>query len=185
VFCGAEKSGVFMLISIRDCKYSKKDRHWIEYVYSEYVDSLADLNTGVYRLLNPENPQQDEIFANWFANEHSHPLVILRGPDPVGFALVTRPRVASSGGTLADYNMAEFFVRKQYRRSGAGRSAAALIFDRFAGEWEILQYQRNPGAVMFWRKVVADYSRGNFTEKTSNGETRHRFRSRPQVRQEN
>ena len=27
-----------MLISIRDCKYSKKDRHWIEYVYSEYVD---------------------------------------------------------------------------------------------------------------------------------------------------
>jgi predicted acetyltransferase len=103
----------------------------------------------------------------------------------VGFALVTRPRVASSGGTLADYNMAEFFIRKQYRRSGAGRSAAALIFDRFAGEWEILQYQRNPGAVMFWRKVVADYSRGNFTEKTLNGETRHRFRSRPQVRQEN
>ena len=87
-----------MLISIRDCKYSKKDRHWIEYVYSEYVDSLADLNTGVYALLNPDNPQQDEIFANWFANEHSHPLVILRGPDPVGFALVTRPRVASSGG---------------------------------------------------------------------------------------
>lgn len=173
-----------MLISIRDCKYSKKDRHWIEYVYGEYVDSLADLNTGIYQLLSVGNPQQDEIFANWFANELSHPLVILRGPDPVGFALVTRPRVASAGEKPADFYMAEFFIRKQHRRSGVGRSAANLIFDRFAGEWEILQYQRNPGAVSFWRKVVADYSRGVFTEKTSNGETRHRFKSRPQVRQE-
>ena len=174
-----------MLISIRDCKYSKKDRHWIEYVYGEYVESLADLDTGIHKLIDAENPQQDEIFANWFANDHAHPLVILKGPDPVGFALVTRPRVPGAGEKLPDFHMAEFFIRKQYRRSGAGRNAATLIFDRFAGEWEILQYQRNVGAVAFWRRVVADYSRGNFTEKTSNGETRHRFRSRPPVRQEN
>jgi predicted acetyltransferase len=173
-----------VLISIRDCKYSKKDRHWIEYVYGEYIESLADLNTGVYPVINSGNPQQDEIFASWFASDHAHPLVILKGPDPVGFALVTRPRVAKAGEKLSDFYMAEFFIRKQYRRSGVGRSAASLIFDRFAGDWEILQYQANPGAVMFWRRVVADYSRGIFTEKTSNGETRHRFKSRPQVRQE-
>ena len=47
-----------MLISIRDCKYSKKDRHWIEYVYGEYMDSLADLNTGLYKLIDAGNPQQ-------------------------------------------------------------------------------------------------------------------------------
>ena len=174
-----------MLVSIRDCKYSKKDRHWIEYVYSEYLESLADLNTGAFSLLDPEYPRQDEIFANWFANDHSHPLVILKDPDPVGFALVTRPRVASAGAKLADYYMAEFFIRKQYRLGGAGRSAATLIFDRFAGEWEILQYQRNPGSVAFWRRVVADYSCGQFTEKTHNGETRHRFKTRPQLRQPN
>jgi predicted acetyltransferase len=173
-----------VLISIRDCKYSKKDRNWIEYVYGEYVDSLADLNTGLYKLIDPGTPQRDEIFANWFANDHAHPLVILRDPDPVGFALVARPRVASAGGRLADFHMAEFFIRKQYRRSGTGRSAATLIFDRFAGDWEILQYQRNPGAVAFWRRVIADYSHGNFTEKTSDGETRHRFRSRPPMHRE-
>jgi predicted acetyltransferase len=167
-----------MLVSIRDCKYSKKDRHWIEYVYGEYLESLSDLNTGAFRQLSDSPPQQDEIFANWFANDLSHPLVIMQEPDPVGFALVTRPQVASRGEKLPDYVMAEFFIRKQYRRCGAGRSAAALIFDRFAGEWEILQYQRNQGAVAFWRRVVADYSVGQYTEKTSHGETRHRFRTR-------
>jgi predicted acetyltransferase len=173
-----------MLISIRDCKYSKKDRQWIEYVYGEYVESLADLNTGVFPVATADRPQQDEIFAYWFANEHSHPLLILKGPDPVGFALVTRPRVPNAGEKAADFHMSEFFVRKQYRRSGVGRDAATLIFDRFAGEWEILQYQRNPGAVIFWRKVVADYSGGHFTERSRHGEIWHRFRSRPQVRPE-
>ena len=83
----------------------------------------------------------------------------------MGFALVTRPRIAGAGESSADFHMAEFFIRKQYRRSGAGRDAATLIFDRFAGEWEILEYQRNPGAVAFWRRVVADYSRGQFHGK--------------------
>lgn len=172
-----------MLISIRDCRYSKTDRNWIEYVYGEYLESLADLNTGTFPAFDPENSQQDEIFANWFANEQSHPLVIVRGPDPVGFALVVRPRIASAGSKLPDYTMAEFFVRKQHRRAGIGRSAATLIFDRFAGDWEILQYQRNPGSVAFWRRVVNGYSRGQYTEKAANGEVRHRFASGPQRRQ--
>lgn len=173
-----------MLISIRDCKYSQKDRNWIEYVYGEYLESLADLNTGVFPLIDSANSLQDEIFANWFANDLSHPLVILDGQDPIGFALVTRLRIVNSGARLPNYTMAEFFIRKQYRKNGAGRSAATLMFDRFAGDWEILQYQRNPGSVAFWRRVVSDYTRGQFTEKTSNGETRHRFKTRPQRRQE-
>jgi hypothetical protein len=56
--------------------------------------------------------------------------------------------------------MSEFFVREKHRHIGVGRNAATLIFDRFAGEWEIVEYQRNPGSVEFWRKVVAAYSLG-------------------------
>ena len=41
---------------------------------------------------------------------------------------------------------------KQQRRLGVGRSAVPLILDRFAGRWEIVEYQRNPGAVSFWRR---------------------------------
>ena len=78
-----------MLISIRDCRHSKKDRQWIQSVYGEYMDSLADLNTGLFSVIGADTPHEDEIFANWFSNDHSHPLLILKGAEPVGFALVT------------------------------------------------------------------------------------------------
>ena len=116
-------------------------------------------------MLGASNPHQDEIFANWFSNDHSHPLVISKGSESVGFALVTRPRVAAAGETKVNYHMSEFFIRKPYRRMGIGRDAARLIFDRFAGDWEIVEYQRNPGAVSFWRAVLAAYCKGRFTER--------------------
>jgi predicted acetyltransferase len=75
--------------------------------------------------------------------------------------------------------MSEFFVRKPHRRAGIGRDAATLIFDRFAGDWEIVEYMRHPGSVAFWRRVVAVYSKGQFTEQSSNGEVHQRFATRP------
>jgi predicted acetyltransferase len=166
-------------VSIRDVKHSKQDRRWIQSIYGEYIESLADLNTGLFSVLGANNPHQDEIFANWFSNDQSHPLLILKGTDSVGFALVTRPRIAMAGEKAADYRMSEFFVRMQYRRSGIGRDAATLIFDRFAGDWEIVEYMRHPGSVAFWRDVVTRYSAGRFTERSRNGEVQQRFASRP------
>ena len=167
-----------MIVSIRDCRHSKKDRQWIQDVYGEYLDSLSDLNTGLFSVLGADTPHEQEIFANWFANDHSHPLVILKGSDPVGFALVTRPRIPAAGEEAVTYHMSEFFIRQAHRRVGIGREAATLIFDRFAGEWEIVEYQRNPGSVAFWRRVLATYGDGKFSERSRNGELRQRFASR-------
>jgi predicted acetyltransferase len=171
-----------LLISIRDCRHSKTDRQWIQSVYGEYIDSLADLNTGLFSVIGADNPREEEIFANWFSNDHSHPLVILKGAEAVGFALVSRPRIPTAGETTANYRMSEFFVRKQHRRVGIGRDAATLIFNRFAGEWEIIEYQRNPGAVAFWRRVLAGYGEGRYTERSRHGEVQQRFKSRPAIR---
>ena len=99
----------------------------------------------------------------------------------MGFALVTRPRIPAAGETAVDYHMSEFFIRKQHRRVGIGRDAATLIFDRFAGDWEIVEYMRNPGAVAFWRRVVSVYSAGRYSERSRHGEVRQRFTSRPRA----
>ena len=69
---------------------------------------------------------------------------------------------AAAGETAVNYHMSEFFIRKQHRRVGIGRDAAKLIFDRFAGDWEIVEYLRNPGAVAFWRRVVSAYCAGRY-----------------------
>ncbi len=167
-----------MLVSIRDVKSSKQDRQWIQSVYGEYIDSLADLNTGLFSVIGTGTPHQDEIFANWFSNDQSHPLLILHGREPVGFALVVRPRIPKAREKPPNYRMSEFFVRKQHRRAGIGRDAATLMFDRFAGDWEIVEYLRHPGSVAFWRNVVAHYSAGHYTERAHNGEVQQRFTSR-------
>jgi predicted acetyltransferase len=167
-----------LLVSIRDVRQSKQDRLWIESVYGEYIDSLADLNTGLFPVLGQGNPHEDEIFANWFSNDQSHPLLILKGRDSVGFALVTRPRIPSIGAKAANYRMSEFFIRKPFQRVGIGRDAATLIFDRFAGDWEIVEYQRHPGSIAFWRRVVSIYSAGRYAERSQNGEVQQRFASR-------
>ncbi len=171
-------AGGAVSISIRDCKYSKADRQWIQDVYGEYLDSLSDLNTGFFSIIGAENPQKDGIFASWFASEHSHPLVIAHGVVPVGFALVVRPQIPVGGEPPPDHRMAEFFVRKQHRRHGYGRHAAQLAFDRFAGEWEVVEYLRNPGSVRFWRSVIAGYCGAAYVERSRDGEIRQRFRSR-------
>ena len=168
-----------MPVSIRDVRHSKPDRLWIQSVYGEYIESLADLNTGLFSVIGANNPHDDEIFAHWFSSDQSHPLLILQGMDAVGFALVTRPRIPAAGEKAADYRMSEFFIRMRHRRSGIGRDAATLIFDRFAGDWEIVEYMRHPGSVAFWRHVVARYSTGRFTERSRNGEIQQRFASRP------
>ncbi len=170
-----------MPVSIRDCRHSKKDRQWIQGVYGQYLESLSDLNTGLFAVLGADSSREEEIFAKWFTHDQSHPLIILNGSEPVGFALVTRPRIRSAGEPAADYRMSEFFILKEHRRAGMGRDAATLIFDRFAGSWEIVEYSRNPGAVAFWRRVIGNYSTGSFTERSRHGEVQQRFKSRPSV----
>jgi predicted acetyltransferase len=164
-------------VSIRDVRGSLKDQRWIQGVYGEYIESLADLNSGFFSVIGSENARQDEIFANWFSNDHAHPLVIMQGTDHVGFALVTRLR-SSPKAEGATYRMSEFFVRPPYRHAGIGRNAATLIFDRFTGDWEIIEYQRHPGSIAFWRRVLAVYCPGKFSERAQNGEVHQRFKSR-------
>ncbi len=71
----------------------------------------------------------------------------------------------------ADFRMAEFFIDRASRKLGFGRSAVRLILDRYAGRWEISEYTRISVAVQFWRKVVAAYTRGDYRERTGNGES--------------
>jgi len=76
-----------------------------------------------------------------------------------------------------DYRMAEFFIARTRRRLGIGETAVQLILSRFAGRWEITEYLRNAGAVSFWRRVVAAYTRGSYQERIVNGEVRQVFES--------
>lgn len=167
-----------MTVTVRDARGQRADRLWIESVYRDYLDDLAPLNTGVFPALGEFGHREPDQLGRWFAEPGAQLLLILHDQTPAGFALVTPGgSVASSRGPRCDYRMAEFFIARPQRRRGVGRSAMRLILDRFSGTWEIIEYLRNPGAVNFWRKVVAGYTGANYEERVVNGEVRQTFTS--------
>jgi predicted acetyltransferase len=83
--------------------------------------------------------------------------------NPAGFALVTRlserPEV---------YDMGEFFVARQYRRQRVGDRLATAMFDRFPGQWIVREMLSNVNAQAFWRRIIADYTAGRFSDAKEN-----------------
>jgi hypothetical protein len=109
----------------------------------------------LFSVLGASNSHQDEIFANWFSNDHSHPLVISKGADAGGIC-AGEPAPGRRGRRDPGQLPYVGVLHPQAAPAlGIGRDAAKLIFDRFAGDWEIVEYQRNPSAVTFWRHVLS------------------------------
>jgi predicted acetyltransferase len=165
-----------MGVSIREAMRSGDDRSWIERTYREYLEDLIEGGTGVFPALDVTGQQSTDLLDAWFRDERSTPFVILRDGTPAGFALVERTSPARHG-TGSSFRLREFFVQKAHRRLGLGREAAMLLFSRFEGEWLVTESSRNRGAVAFWRRVIAGYTRGRYRERAAGSEVQHTFSS--------
>lgn len=81
-----------------------------------------------------------------------------------GFVLVKdRPEQRDRPGRY----LAEFFVMRPFRKMGVGRTLAFQTFDTYRGYWELAVVGPNTPAQAFWRKVVDEYTRGQFEEFTT------------------
>ncbi|MEO8316789.1 MAG: GNAT family N-acetyltransferase [Bradyrhizobium sp.] len=95
----------------------------------------------------------------WPSAWRGFPFLLRIDGHPAGFALLKRIM-----DTPATFDMGEFFIARQYRRLGFGKSVATTLFDCFAGAWEVREMPMNTPAQAFWRKIIADYTAGSFTE---------------------
>jgi predicted acetyltransferase len=164
-------------VTVRDARDSEDDREWIRAVYRDYLSELSANKSGLFPALGEWDVREGEFLAGWFNDTSAHPFVILKDRARVGFALVSRP--AAFPRRTADYRMAEFFVVEQARRRGIGAGAAALLFSRFAGDWEVVEDEYNRPALAFWRRVIARQTGGRYSERRSAGEVCHSFRTAP------
>jgi predicted acetyltransferase len=171
---------VAVSVTLRDARSSNEDREWIRAVYRQYLADLSKSRSGLFPILGEWNAREPEMLAGWFTDYNSHPFVIMSRGRRVGFALVSR------AGALAardfEFCMSEFYVVESERGRGVGRSAADLLFRRFAGDWEVREDEQNSEAIRFWRHVIGALTNGVFRETRAGGEVKHRFRSAPAVR---
>jgi len=92
-----------------------------------------------------------------------------------GFVLVKEGSLYLDNPADNDIPMqvAEYFILRKYRRQGLGTQVAWKIFDRFPGRWEIAEIVENTSAQVFWRKIIGQYTNGQFSELLLNNEHWH------------
>jgi predicted acetyltransferase len=106
----------------------------------------------------------DEHLPLYWVEPERHPFLIRVDGRLAGFALVRQ--MTEREERPAPWSMAEFFIMRKYRRLGVGQRAAFELFERFPGRWEVAEIPENVSAIHFWRRVIADYTQGNFEEVT-------------------
>jgi len=96
----------------------------------------------------------------YWSNKDCHPFVVFVAGHYAGFALVDS--AVKVGGV--GYWMDQFFIIKKYRSRGIGQGVANRVFSELPGRWEVGQMLNNLAAQRFWRRVIAEYTGGSFTE---------------------
>lgn len=78
------------------------------------------------------------------------------GEAAIGFAIIATES--------EPYEVCEFFIRKEYRKQGAGQKMAVALFNKHAAHWRVKQLHNATYAHRFWLRVLEDYTQGNFTQ---------------------
>ncbi|NRB11489.1 MAG: hypothetical protein HRU35_07795 [Rickettsiaceae bacterium] len=79
---------------------------------------------------------------------------------PIGFC------IANTKIKIKD--IAEFYIIPAMRCKGFGYQLAAMIFDKYPGQWQVRQIPGADHAISFWRKVIAKYTEGQYEESVVN-----------------
>jgi predicted acetyltransferase len=127
------------------------------YDFSEYVKCDVEENGlfGAY-------PYLDDY---WKEENYRFPYIIKKDEKYAGFVFV---RFIESEERNY-FSIAEFFIMKKYRREGVGKTVAEQIFNLHKGQWEVYQKESNKPAQLFWNKIINEYTKGRFKERSENG----------------
>jgi len=111
-------------------------------------------------LLNIENPGEYKYLNSYWEKENRFPYFIKINNEIIGFVLVNGHTLVNKDGK----NIAEFYIKKEFRKNGFGKMIAIKVFDLFKGNWEIREIEENLNARTFWIKVIDNYTDHRFKE---------------------
>lgn len=121
-----------------------------------------------------------ERLHSYWSEGGRYPFAIQADGRLAGFALINQ---WSALDLPLDHSVAEFFVLRKYRRLRVGFRAAAQLFQRFSGQWEVPIAWYNRPALLFWRATVRAVADGPVKECAGDGQrwagTVLRFVKRP------
>lgn len=61
-----------------------------------------------------------------------------------------------------DFQIAEFFIMHKYRRLGIGKKLFFEVLGMHKGRWQLKCHPKNIVSFEFWKKVICEYTKGNY-----------------------
>lgn len=125
------------------------------YVYdmSEYM-AWEIPDDGLYECID---------FKKYWETKDAFPFLIRYRNELAGFVIIDK---RGSDDTI-EFNMAQFFILRKFKRKGIGEYVAHHCFNQFKGTWEVMVIPGNEGAYRFWRSIITKFTNNNFIEYTS------------------
>jgi predicted acetyltransferase len=119
------------------------------YEFSSFIPAIKLEENGAYQPFH---------LKSYWENPNENAFFIKLNSELIGFALV------ECGSNGDPHSINEFFILRKFKGKGYGAMAAMKIFNMFPGPWKITQIPNNYPAQAFWRKVINQYTNGNYYE---------------------
>ena len=139
----------------------REEKAMLSSMLDAYLDELA-------KFAQESFPKPYKFLDAYFSEESRHPFFILADRQIAGFALVNLKDPLSNREKQA---ISEFCILPKFRGQGLGEKGAEQLFDLFPGTWVIRELPGNP-ADNFWKKVIQNYTQGNYREYEESNENR-------------
>lgn len=123
---------------------------------------LHDFTEFDHAEIGPEGLYGYPYLNHYWSDPERFPFLVRVNGHLAGFVLVCKYNYFSAARDC--WVIAEFFILRKYRRQGIGTQVAMMVFDQFPGKWQVGQIRENAPATAFWRKVIGQYTRGQFQE---------------------
>jgi predicted acetyltransferase len=132
------------------CDARLEDRDTITRLLHDYLHELSNYRE---RAVGATNSAEYPYLDAYFSEADRHAFLIRHHERVVGFALIRGPK---STGQV--WEVAEFYIVPERRRTGVGSAAIRAIWRRFTGDWELQVHRRNTDAVHFWLSCVKKWA---------------------------
>jgi [ribosomal protein S5]-alanine N-acetyltransferase len=138
-----------------------KDYPTIQNMGRFYVYDMTEYMGDEEEWKLPENGLFECIdFKKYWDQPNTFPFILRQNKEIAGFVIIDK----KGSDEQVDFNMAQFFILRKFKKKGIGRAVAYHCFNQFFGIWEVMVMPKNEGAYNFWKRVIMTYTNGHFQE---------------------